>query len=139
MANIELFNRKYWVRRFGTPKAVNGYYTSDYEDFVASLHVHVMGTNQLQALPEGERTVKHLEAHGSDVLFAADHDAGVKGDYLYYKGNWYECTSAQEYDHTLLSHYNYQFVIIPRDSAENDNALIAPTAAPETWNGGDTS
>lgn len=137
--NITIFNRKYWIRRFGEQRKVKGYYTSDYEDFVASLHVHPMGTDQLQALPEGERSVKHLEGHGSDILVAADQDKGIKGDYLFYKGDWYECTSAQEYDHTLLSHYNYQFVIIPKDSADSGYTLNIPETDPDEWNGGDTS
>lgn len=139
MANITIFNRNYWVRRFGVQKAVKGYFTSDYEDFVASLHVHPMGTDQLQVLPEGERTVKHLEGHGSVALVAANQDNGVKGDYLLYKGNWYECTSSQEYDHTLLSHYNYQFVIIPKDSADSGDISNTPDTSPDEWNGGDTS
>lgn len=137
--NIALFNRKYWVRRFETPKNVKGYYTSCYSDFVASLHVHPMGTDQLQALPEGERNIKHLEGHGSDVLIASNQDNGTKGDYLLYKGDWYECVSAQEYDHTLLSHYNYQFVIIPKDSSGLGDTLNIPDTSPEEWNGGDTS
>lgn len=136
--NISIFNRKYWVRRFGAQKAVKGYFTSDHEDFVASLHVHPMGTDQLQALPEGERNVKHLEGHGTDILLAADQDKGTKGDYLLYKGDWYECTSAQEYDHTLLSHYNYQFVIIPKDSAKSKDTLSIPEASPSEWSGGDS-
>lgn len=76
-----------------------------------------MGNNALQVLPEGERNVKHLEGHGSIVLVASDQDNSIKGDYLFYDGAWYECTSAVSYKDTILSHYNYQFVLIPKDAS----------------------
>ena len=99
--NITIFNKKYWVRRFGNPKNVRGY---------------IMGADSLQALPEGERKMKHLEGHGTDILTPANQETGVKGDLLLYKGDWYECTAAQEYDHTVLGHLNYQFCLVPKNS-----------------------
>ena len=61
--------------------------------------------------------VKRLEAHGSVVLITADAEQNRKGDLLYYHERWYECVNAQEWDHTILSHYNYQFVLVPEDGA----------------------
>ena len=115
--NITLFNKKYWVRRFKEPQNIRGYITADHEDFVASLHVHPMGSDAMLALPEGERKMKHLEGHGTDVLIPASEATGVKGDLLYYLGDWYECTAAQPWDHTVLSHLNYQFCLVPTDGA----------------------
>ena len=60
--NIRLFNKNYWIRRFGVQREVKGYLTSGHEDFVASLNVHPLGTDAIQALPEGERKLKRLEA-----------------------------------------------------------------------------
>lgn len=45
--NITLFNKKYWVRRFKEPQNIRGYITADHEDFVASLHVHPMGSDAM--------------------------------------------------------------------------------------------
>lgn len=135
--NITLFNKKYWVRRFGEQKEVRGYFTAGYSDFIASLNVHPMGTDQMQALPEGERKLKRLEAHGSDVLIVANQDTGVKGDLLLYGGDWYECVSAQKWDHTILSHLNYQFVIVPNDASKSVDTANPPTADPATWKGED--
>ena len=137
--NITLFNKKYWVRRFGEQKEIRGYFTAGYSDFVASLNVHPLGSDQMQALPEGERRLKHLEAHGSDVLIVANQDTGVKGDLLLYDGEWYECTAAQKWDHTILSHLNYQFVLVPNDAARSADTQNPPTSDPATWNGGDES
>lgn len=115
--NITLFNRPYTIRRFGEQKNVKGHLVSSYEDFTVNLHIHPLSTDQIQALPEGLRKVKRLEGHGEVFLNAADEDAQRKGDLLFYHGDWYECISSQLYDHTLLSHLNYQFVLVPNDAA----------------------
>ncbi len=128
--NITIFNRRYWIRRFGEQQYVNGYATNGYRDFVASLHVHPMGVEQMQALPEGERRVRRLEAHGTDVLIASDENSNQKGDLLFYDGWWYECTAVQRWDHTLLSHINYQFTIVPRDASNSIDVLNPPKGDP---------
>lgn len=115
--NIRLFNKPYWLRRAGVQKLVKGYLVSGYEDIAASLHVHPLGTNQILALPEGERKMKRLEGHGEIELHVGDEAENRKGDLLYYHGDWYECLSCQLYDHTMLSHYNYQFALVPRDAS----------------------
>ncbi len=122
--NITIFNKKYRVRRFGEQSVVKGYVTTGHTDFTANLHVHPAGSDTINALPEGERKVKRLEAHGTDVLRSANQDAGVKGDLLYYHGDWYECVSAVEYDDTILAHWNYEFVIVPEDAAKSVDLIM---------------
>lgn len=129
--NVSLFNRKYWLRRFGEQREVKGYLTAGYKDYVIGIHAHLMGTNALEALPEGERTVSHLEGHGPHKLIAADADSNIKADLLLYGGDWYECTVSMKYNHTILSHYNYQFVKVPKDGSRNDDIAIMPTSQPE--------
>ncbi len=117
--NIRIFNKNYVVRRFGEQKNFNGYLTSEYEDFVASLNVHPLSADQMQALPEGQRKVKRLEAHGEVKLVVADEKLNRKGDMLYYHRDWYECVSSQIWEHTILSHLNYQFVLVPEDVSQS--------------------
>lgn len=128
--NITIFNRKHWVRRFGPQVNVKGFLKASYADMVVSIHVHPVGANTMQALPEGERMVKRLEGHNCDVeLYASNQDTGQRGDLLYYHGAWYECVSAVLWDHTLLSHWNYQFTLVPKDVA-NSLELSPPTGDP---------
>lgn len=134
--NITLFNKKYWIRRFGEQREVKGYLTSDKTDFVASLNVHPLSTDQQQALPEGERQVKRLEAHGTSELIVANKVANTKGDLLYYNGDWYECVSAQLWDHTVLSHTNYQFVLVPKDGSRSIDIDDPPAEDPNKKNTG---
>lgn len=116
--NIALFNKPYTIRRFlDDQRIVKGFVTSQYEDFTASLHIHPPSDDTVNALPEGERLIKRLEGHGSIELRSANQDTDQKGDLLYYDGSWYECVSSVKYDHTILSHWNYKFVIVPKDAS----------------------
>lgn len=128
--NITLFNKKYWIRRFGEQREVKGYLTSGREDFIASLNVHPLSTDQQQALPEGEREVKRLEAHGTAELIVANKVTNTKGDLLYYHGDWYECVNAQLWDHTILTHTNYQFVLVPKDGSRSIDTDNPPAEDP---------
>jgi len=131
--NITIFNKKYWRRRF-TPQVLlsNGYYANGSSDKVVSLDVTPMGSDQLQALPEGERQFKHLSAYGTDELIPADESIGQKGDLLWYHGSWYECTAAQMWDHTMLNHTNYTLVEVPKDASYSADVLNPPTKDPNT-------
>lgn len=128
--NVFIFNKNYWVRRFGEQREVRGILTNGKSDFVASLNVHPLGTDQQLALPEGERKVKRLEGHGTSELVVADQNTGRKGDLLYYHGEWYECVNAQMWDHTVLCHTNYQFVLVPRDAAHSIDIKDPPQEDP---------
>lgn len=134
--NIRVFNKNYWIRRFGEQEEIRGYLTSLYKDFVASLNVHPPGADTMQALPEGQRHIKRLDGHGEVALVVANEKLGRKGDMLFYHGDWYECVSSQMWDHTLLSHYNYQFVLIPSDGSGAPE-LKPPTDAPIPGVGGE--
>ena len=136
--NVSLFNRKYWLRRFGEQREVLGYLTAGYTDCVVSIHAHPMGTDALQALPEGERSLKRIEGHGSYKLIAADPNRGAKGDLLLYDGSWYECLVSMGYSQTILSHYNYQFVQVPNDGSRRDDIANMPQGDPDKEEVADT-
>ncbi len=134
--NVTIFNRNYWLRRFGEQREVKGYLTAGFQDYVVSIHAHPLGTDALQALPEGERSVKRIEGHGKYPLVAADPNHGKKGDLLLYDGSWYECVVSMSYKLTVLSHYNYQFVQVPNDGSRKDDIANMPTGDPNEQEGG---
>lgn len=112
MALLKLFKRKYIVRRFGEEKIIDGYSHSTYNDIEVSLNVQPLSKEDLKALPEGERTTKRIKAYGDFVFTAADQANEKKGDWLLYRNRWFECVSAVEWDHTMLSHCESEFVEI---------------------------
>lgn len=127
--NIRLFNRNYWARRFGEQVNVDGHLVSPFSDFVISAHLHPSGSDEMQANPEGQRKVKHIEGHSDQELIPADQSTNRRGDMVYYNGSWYECTRAQLFDHTILSHYNYAFAQIPLERA-SAREYAAPVGDP---------
>ena len=110
---IGLFKRPYTIRRHGPESNVGGYTQAKYEDFITRLNVQPQAPHDFEANPEGDRTVKHLKSWGPDMLISADEYTGTPGDLLYYHGLWYECKSSAMWDHTILSHYQSDFVALP--------------------------
>lgn len=109
-----LFRKKYRMRRYGPQTFSNGYASQVPKDFTADLDVQPDG-NSLEAPAEGSKTVTRLSAWGSVPLTAANQKHGVKGDRLFWDGNWYECTSCVNWDGTPLCHYKSTFTICPEE------------------------
>ncbi len=122
-----LFRRPYPIRRYGKQTIVNGYAVNNSNDFITRLNVQPLSKNDLMALPEGERTVKRVKSFGSTALISADEHTGTLGDLLFYNEQWYECVTCVHWQHTALSHYEAEFVLL------KDQTKQPP---PET--GGDT-
>lgn len=60
---FSFFKKDYIVRRFGEETIVNGVSGAPHEDFVVAMEdVQPLSSDELQALPEGERTVRHIKA-----------------------------------------------------------------------------
>ena len=111
---FSFFKKDYIIRRFGEETVVNGVSGAPHKDFVVAMEdVQYLSSDDLQALPEGERTVRHIKSIGSTKFITADEEAGTPGDWLYYNGRWYECKSCQFWDHTRLAHYESEFVEVP--------------------------
>lgn len=124
--NIRLFNRKYPLRRFREPHEVRGYMVSGYDDTVVSIHVHPSGGDQVSDRDgAGESVARRLEGHGEVEIRISDRDTGTKADMLYFNGRWYECVSCELWFHTILTHYNYRFALVP-DNAEGSKIDFDP-------------
>lgn len=118
---IQIFRRQFTVRRFGAEENIDGHSIAPYTDISGvKLDVQPLSTDELQALPEGERRTKRMKAFGDFVFTPADQETGRRGDWLYYKGrmdpegHWYECVSALGWDHTLLAHCRSEFVQVAK-------------------------
>lgn len=108
--NISIFNKEYAVRR----------YTQDggYEESTVSVHLHPQENGSGTPWAESQGIVRHISGHGMVPLREADMENGTRADRIFYMGRWYECTSSVLYDRTVLSHYNYQFIVVPEDAVE---------------------
>lgn len=121
---IGLFKRPYTIRQYGEQTITDGYPSSPYSDTMTRLNVQPLTPDELMALPEGERTVKRVKSFGPDKLKSADEFKGIPGDHLFYQGLWYECKSSVMWDHTILSHYRSDFVILPQREQDDPPEVI---------------
>lgn len=109
---LSLFKSKYIARRYGEQTFVNGYETSPHTDFAVWLNVQPLTSGELQALPEGERSIKRYKAFGGGVLKSADVKAGTKGDLVFYDGEWYEVRSSNQWRHISILAHNYTELVL---------------------------
>lgn len=115
---LPIFKKDYIVRRHGEQTVIDGHPAKKADKiFRAMLNVQPASTDELAVLPEGERTVSRLKVFSTFPFVTASQETGIPGDWLNYHGYWYECKSANIWDHTLLSHYESEFVIIPNQKA----------------------
>ena len=106
-----MFKKTYNLRRYG-PEQEKGF---PYTDISLRLNVQPVSAVELQALPEGERSVKRLKAFGRENIRTASQTDGTPADRLWYQGQWYECEGADIWDHTPLAHCESQWVAIPEN------------------------
>lgn len=121
---IGIFRRAFVVRRFGEEHIVDGYGVVGWKDMITSLNVQPLSKDELQALPEGQNTVKRMKAFGNLVFNTASQSSGRRGDWLFYQGSmgpeghWYECVSSLGWDHTMLGHCRSEFVQVSEAEAK---------------------
>ena len=111
---IPFFKSKkgYTVLKTGKQKFVNGYPTSGYAQIDnVLLDVQVL-TNERNQDSGGERATKRISAFGQFKFDIAESER-IKGDYLKYEDQWYECVSCVKHSNTILSHYYSEFVLGP--------------------------
>ncbi len=115
---IGIFRRPYTVRRHDKQKFVNGYAVNGSADLTFMLNVQPLSSDELLALPEGERSVARVKTFGADRLIPADEHSGTPGDLLFVSGKWYECKSCIHWQHTPLKHYEGEFVVLADQSGQ---------------------
>lgn len=122
---LALFKKKYIVRRYGEQSFEGGYEKSNHEDFVTLLDVQPLTSDELQALPEGERVVRRFKAFGAAALRTADAATGTKADLVYVEGAWYEVKSSNPWRHiSLLAHNNVELVLVDKQPAAPDMEVL---------------
>lgn len=109
-----MFKKTYTLRRYG-PEQEEGF---PYTDMSVRLNVQPVSAAELQALPEGERSVKRLKAFGRENIRTASQTDGTPADRLWYRGQWYECEGADIWDHTPLAHCESQWVAVPENAPQ---------------------
>jgi len=123
---IGLFKKPYTLRKHGPQININGHMAASYTDTIVRLNVQPQAPHEYVGAPEGETTVKRLKAWGPSQLDSANEYTNTPGDLLFYKGIWYECTSSADWDHTILSHFQSDFVALPASKQPEPPTGVVP-------------
>lgn len=108
------FRKKFTVRRFSDVTVINGYQAAAYDEFEVVMNVQETQPNRMMPGDEGKSTGMSLSSY-SDIPFRSSDDLRQSNpDILLYKGEWYECTSCNLFDNTILHHYNATWNRMPK-------------------------
>jgi hypothetical protein len=112
---VKFFERSYTVRRYAPPQEVNGYTTAPtYEEITCLLDVQIESPSKNEYNPDGQRLAKNLTSWGDDRMRSSDAVTQEIGDRLRYEdGFWYECTSCEYLNHTVLHHWHGSWQRVP--------------------------
>ena len=122
---IGIFRKQYTIRKYLPQVIERGYASSQCIEITSQLNVQPLSTDELRALPEGERTVKKIKSYGSDQMASADASTQTPGDRLFYHGQWYECVSSEQWEHTILAHYRSEWVLLAQQD-DPPKAVVPP-------------
>lgn len=123
---MRIWKKSYTLRRYKQQKVKKGHATVSYEDTVVNLNVQPLSNTELMVLPEGDRSVKRIKAFGDFPIYTADQKTGRPSDKLFFEGSWYECVMSVFWEHTPLSHYRSEFVIVA-EPGKSESLPSSPT------------
>jgi hypothetical protein len=109
---VDIFKRKYKLRRYAKQEFVGGYSKSSYTESEIKLDVQPAG-DDVEVTAEGRRAYKKLTVYCDSELRIDDQQKGTKADLILVDGVWYTCTSCQKWRNTILAHWQASFSAVP--------------------------
>ncbi len=110
-----MFSSQYTIRRYGKADRDGCH---PYRDITVRLNIQSLNTRELEALPEGERSLRRVKSFGKSEIHTVNQQVGTPADRLYYQGEWYECEQASRWEHTPIGHWECQWVVLPAGEQE---------------------
>ena len=130
-----LFYKQYVLRRFEPSVYVRGHSTSKYAD--KPLHADIQTLQNVATTGEsGAYSKQRVKVFSKDKIQIADKANGVRADWLYFQGKWFEAVSCRLSENTLLKHYTSEFEEIL--NGEQSGYLKPPVIDDETQEEGDS-
>lgn len=103
-----LFYKRYGIRRFKPSVYTGGHPTSQYTDEVFYADVQTL-QNTSTTSDSGAESKQRVKVFSKDKIQIADNDKGIRADWLYFQGKWFEAMSCRLSENTLLKHYTSEF------------------------------
>lgn len=120
---MSLFHKPYTLRRFKPSVIIKGHSTSMYEEKTLLADVQTL-QNISSTLDSGAESKQRLKVFSKEQIQLADKPKGIRADWLYFQGKWFEAVACRLSENTLLKHYTSEFEEIP--NAEHPGYLQPP-------------
>lgn len=114
-----IFKREHVLRHFGELGYKFGHETCPYTDsfFESDVQPVTRGNTMTEA---GAELSSRIKSWSDTELTPCDPEAKAKGDWLFFRGSWYQCVSSVKDDNTILSHWTSEFELV----SESEPALL---------------
>lgn len=122
-----LFYKEYVIRRFQPSVYVKGHSTSEYEEKTLQADVQTL-QNTSTTSESGAESRQRLKVFSKMKIQIADKRNGIRADWLYFQGRWFEAVSCRLSENTLLKHYTSEFEEILNSEI---NSFVKPPAGAE--------
>ena len=125
---MSLFYKPYVLRRFHPSVIVKGHSTSKYDDSTFLADVQTL-QNTSSTTDSGAESKQRLKVFSKEQIQIADKPKGIRADWLYFQGKWFEAVACRLSENTLLKHYTSEFEEIP--NSEQPGYLQPPVIEEE--------
>lgn len=103
-----LFYKEYVLRRFQPSVYVKGHSLSSYDD--KPLHADIQTLQNTSTTSEsGAEAKQRIKVFSKEQIQIADKKKGIRADWVYFQGKWFEAVSCRLSENTLLKHYTSEF------------------------------
>lgn len=103
-----LFYKGYVLRRFKPSVYSKGYSSSSFAE--KSLHADIQTLQNVATTGEsGAYSKQRIKVFSKEMIQIADKNNGVRADWIYFQGKWFEAVSCRLSENTLLKHYTSEF------------------------------
>lgn len=123
-----LFYKQYVCRRFEASVYVKGHSTSTYEEKPLQADIQTL-ENHSSTSQSGAESKQRIKIFSQKKLKIADKNNGVRADWIWFQGKWFEVVSCRLSENTMLKHYTSQAEEVL--NAENEIYRTKPAIAQE--------
>ena len=102
-----LFYKSYVYRRFEASVYVKGHSTSTYKDKPLKADIQTL-ENTSSTSNSGAESKQRIKVFSQKKLQVADKNKGVRADWIWFQGKWFEVVSCRLSENTMLKHYTSQ-------------------------------
>ena len=109
---MKIWRKWYKLRRFGPQKIIDGFPVRTHSEKSILIDIQP-DVNSTSIDTDGKRRITRITSYGNDEVWTDSVESGIKADWIFFNGSWYECETSMYYEHTPLAHYTATWIRVP--------------------------